>query len=100
MHSLQIALGKPARDVHKVITGPTRGGEASAGVERGLEPGAVALGGEPLASGVLVLFVGFVGFAASREEDQGGSGADQQCDENESYAYEERQGAGAVSRSG
>jgi hypothetical protein len=62
------------------------GGEASAGVERGLEAagGAVVLGGEPLASGVLVLFVGFL--AAGREEGSCGDG-DEHYGENESDAH-------------
>jgi len=56
---------------------------------------AVALGGQPLASGAFVLFVGFVGRGAGREEDQGGDAADEHCAENESNAEQERQDGSA-----
>jgi len=74
------------------------GGKASAGVERGLERdagGGVPLGGEPLASGAFVLFVGFGGRGARREEHQGGDAADEHCGENESDAEQQLQDGSA-----
>ena len=65
------------------------GRKASAGVDRGLElvaRGAVALGGEPLASRGLVFLVGFVGLGMGREEGQSADAAGEDRGENESEA--------------